>query len=136
MKLAVLLASVAGVTGFGSFETDSALPGRMTYSTTADPCAQAWPTQYNSWPNDKGYYQDSVKTCKARNDCRWDRKKDGKVKPKEHQSCVQKPAAPTPTSTPTPSSCSALYTREDCEAARGCRFLRDATTGVLACVSS
>jgi len=39
MKLALILASVAVVTGFGSFQTDSALPGRMTYSTTTDPCS-------------------------------------------------------------------------------------------------
>ena len=32
MKLALILASVAVVTGFGSFETDGTLPGRMTYS--------------------------------------------------------------------------------------------------------
>ena len=38
MKLALLLASVAVVTGFGSFEMDSALPGRMTYSGNMDDC--------------------------------------------------------------------------------------------------
>ena len=31
MKLALILASVAVVTGFGSFETDGTLPGRMTF---------------------------------------------------------------------------------------------------------
>ena len=38
MKLALILASVAVVTGFGSFETDGTLPGRMTYSGSMDAC--------------------------------------------------------------------------------------------------
>ena len=123
----LLLASVAVVTGFGSFEMDSALPGRMTYSGSMDDCT-TWQSEEDcvrrgcGWLNKKKGGKcgpcntvNNKKKCTKLSGCDWTQISNGK------SGC-----SPEPPSIPT--SCSRAPTQPDCDKIDGCGWVTRSTT--------
>ena len=123
MKLALILASVAVVTGFGSFETDGTLPGRMTYSGSVNACTatseEDCVRRGCGWLNKKkggkcGPCTVSKNKCNKLSGCDW-KAINGKV------GC-------SPTSTSVAPSCSDANNQPNCVKLDGCGWVTRSTT--------